>query len=160
MIEFRKGDIFESQADILVCPVNCVGVMGKGLAKAFKERFEGLFEFYKQKCEIEEIHIFDDDSLYVCVYYTMQSQSILLIPTKKHWRDKSKLRWIENGIEWIADLLFNDCQNKGYHSIAIPALGCGCGELNWADVKPLFEKYLSDLPNEIYVYEPICNTVS
>jgi O-acetyl-ADP-ribose deacetylase (regulator of RNase III) len=145
LVIFVKGDIFQSPAQVLTNTVNCVGVMGKGLALEFKNRFPQLFRDYKQKCKKGQVvpgkpYLWEDEST-----------QILNFPTKRHWCDNSLLQDIEDGLKYLA----SSYEQKSIQSIAMPALGCGLGELKWTDVKPLIEKHLGGIPDlDVYVYEP------
>jgi O-acetyl-ADP-ribose deacetylase (regulator of RNase III) len=142
MIEYIEGDIFKSPAQVIVNTVNTVGVMGKGLALSFKQRYPQMFEKYKAACEK---HLLTIGKL-MLFYET--DHWLLLFPTKEHWRNPSKLEYIEKGLMKFA----HTYAEKGITSIAFPRLGCGNGELNWADVKPLMERYLKELPIDVYIY--------
>ena len=143
MIRWVEGDIFGSKAQTLVNPVNTVGVMGKGLALAFKKRYPDLNRQYQVECETGG---FDVGQLWL---YKAEDRWILNFPTKQHWRSKAQVDYVEVGlrtfVETYADL--------GIRSIAFPKLGCGLGGLDWEyEVKPLMERYLADLPIEVEVY--------
>lgn len=142
MIEYIEGDIFESPAQVIVNTVNTVGVMGKGLALAFKKRYPDMFERYKQAC--------DNDSLTIgkLMLFYEADHWLLLFPTKKHWRNPSKLEYIEAGLAKFV----SSYAVKSITSVAFPRLGCGNGGLNWEEVRPLMERYLSPLPIDIYIY--------
>lgn len=146
MLIFKRGDIFKSKADVLVNPVNCVGVMGKGLAAQFKKTFPHVFEEYVKLCERE---ILIPGKPYYCS--SLFPPSVVFFPTKGHWRAKSKLTDIEKGLKNLRKNLIK----WKVASIAIPALGCGLGGLNWKhDVRPLIEKYYSDTLIVVEVFEP------
>ena len=142
MIEYIEGDIFESPAQVIVNTVNTVGVMGKGLALSFKQRYPQMFEKYRAACEKHLLTIGKRRLLYET------DQWLLLVPTKEHWRNPSKLEYIEKGLMKFAQTY----AEKGITSIAFPRLGCGNGELSWVDVKPLMERYLKELPIDVYIY--------
>jgi len=142
MIEYIEGNIFDSPAQVIVNTVNTVGVMGKGLALEFKIRYPQMFEKYKEACEKKYLKIGK------LMLVSASDHLLLLFPTKENWRFPSKLSYIEKGLK-------NFCDNyaqRGITSIAFPKLGCGNGDLNWEDVRPLMEKYLSPLPINIYIY--------
>lgn len=142
MITFLKGDIFKSPAQVIVNTVNTVGVMGKGVALEFKKRFPEMFKSYQKVCENKELDIGK------LMIWKSSEKWVLLFPTKKHWRNPSKLEYIEAGLK-----KFKQTWDKmGIESIAFPRLGCGNGALNWKDVKPLMEKYLQKLPINVYIY--------
>lgn len=142
MIKYVAGDIFDSCAEVIVNPVNTVGIMGKGLALSFKQKYPNMYKTYKEAC--------DNKSFYIgkLMLVSENKRRILLFPTKKHWINPSKLEYIETGLK-----TFIDCYE--YHnikSIAFPILGCGNGNLNWLEVKPIMEKYLNDISIDVYVY--------
>lgn len=147
-IKYVEGDILEAKTQVVVNTVNCKGVMGKGLALQFKKKYPAMYNDYKQKCEKEKITIGHLD-----LYKEIPRYWILNFPTKKHWRNKSKLEYIEKGLREFKDKY----EEWGITSIAFPRLGCQQGGLNWNDVKPLMEKYLKYLPRlkvEIFSYKP------
>ena len=145
-IEYRRGDIFASKADWLVAPVNCVGVMGAGLAKQFKLKIPGLEDRYKAVCREQLIAPGEPFRLFM----NDGSPHIVLFPTKNHWRNPSKLEWIDRGLLEFAHTFRNATRIQ----IAVPPLGCGLGGLHWDDVKPLIEKHLGSLEVTVLVYEP------
>lgn len=141
----QNGNIFDSKCKTLTNPINCVGVMGKGLAKAFKEKYPTMFNTYKKMCiehKIQIGHLYLFDETY---------KNILCFPTKYHWKQYSSLVDIELGL----DYLLKNYEKMWIKSIAIPGLGCGEGKLNWEkEVKPLIEKYISQINLDIEIYEP------
>ncbi|MFN7455478.1 MAG: macro domain-containing protein [Pseudobdellovibrionaceae bacterium] len=145
MVTFVKGDIFKSPAQVLTNTVNCVGVMGKGVALEFKNRYPKMFGDYKAKCDQGKVkpgqpYLWEDDVV-----------QILNFPTKRNWRDNSLLQDIEDGLKYLA----GSYEQMGIQSIAMPALGCGLGGLKWSEVQPLIVKHLGALPDlDVYVYEP------
>lgn len=142
MIEYIEGDIFESPAQVIVNTVNTVGVMGKGLALSFKQRYPQMFEKYKIACEK---HLLTTGKL---MLFYEADHWLLLFPTKENWRNPSKLEYIEKGLMKFV----NTYAEKNITSIAFPRLGCGNGELDWNEVKPLMEYYLKKLPIDVYIY--------
>ena len=143
MIQYVKGDIFDSPAKVLVNPVNTVGVMGKGLALQFKNRYPEMFKKYKEQCVLGNFFVGE------LMLVHEQDHDILLFPTKKDWRDPSELSYIKAGLQ----KLYLTYKQHNYESIAFPRIGCGCGGLNWNDVKPLMEKYLNTIPIFVMIYE-------
>jgi len=139
------GDIFEQNVNALVNPVNCIGVMGAGLAKQFKNRYPGMYKDYRRQCKIRDYFSCGD---YLMYFVERENRWIINLATKNHWRDKSCLSCIDDGLASISHLLrvFDNI-----NSIAIPALGCGLGELNWINVYPLFVKHLSALSYKILI---------
>lgn len=145
MIHFMSGNIFESKAQTITNPVNCVGVMGKGLALGFKTRYPAMFMDYAKRCSKNEVKLGEP---YV---WSNGSVQILNFPTKGHWRDRSYIKDIEVGLDFIV----NNYKTMGITSLAIPALGCGLGELSWDAVKALIEEKLGNMADiEIFVFEP------
>jgi len=142
MFEYIIGDIFDSPAQVIVNTVNTVGVMGKGLALSFKQRYPEMFEAYRKACEKHQL-----TTGKLMLWYA-QDHWLLLFPTKENWRNPSKLEYIEKGLNKFV----NTYADKNITSIAFPRLGCGNGELNWDEVKPLMEKYLKPLPLDVYIY--------
>jgi O-acetyl-ADP-ribose deacetylase (regulator of RNase III) len=141
MITFLHGDLFDSKCDILVNPVNIVGVMGKGLALQFKGRFPGMFQRYFDDCRAGLLHV-GSVKIYPIDY---GKKFIACFPTKSHYQDKSKLAWIDEGLKDLkAQLAGRSC--------AIPKLGAGLGGLLWKDVEPLVVDILKDCKEEIEVY--------
>ena len=149
MIKFVKGDIFEAKADALVNTINIVGIMGKGIALQFKERFKENFKLYQKASENKEIEI---GKMFVTRSNDINGTKwIINFPTKKHWIHPSKMEYIEKGL----DDLINCIKEKNIKSIAIPPLGCGNGGLDWDDVKSVMLNKLSTLKDvDIQIYEP------
>lgn len=145
MVTYIQGDIFSSPAQVLTNTINCVGVMGKGVALEFKNRYQGLFEDYKARCDKQEVvpgvpYLWENDRV-----------QVLNFPTKRHWRDSSRLEDIESGLKYLAE----NYMNMGIDSVAMPALGCGNGGLKWNDVHILIDKYLGSIIDlDVYVYQP------
>ena len=161
-ITYRKsGDIFAGDWQAIVNPVNCVGTMGAGLALAFKKRFPAMYEAYRVKC-LPSTKPWDRIRVgLVWVWDTGNGgwdvwggpQYVMNLPTKDDWRNPSKLEWIADG---LTDLIHHII-DKDIRSIALPALGCGCGDLEFKDVKKLMEEKLqeSSIPlTKITVFEP------
>ena len=149
MIEYTTGDLLRAKADALVNTVNCVGVMGRGVALQFKTAFPANFKAYKAACDRREIQpgkmfIYKHDDL-------VDPQYIINFPTKRHWRGKSRMEDVECGLQALAA----NIRKLGIRSIAIPPLGSGLGGLNWPDVRALIADTLGDLPDvRIIVFEP------
>jgi O-acetyl-ADP-ribose deacetylase (regulator of RNase III) len=143
MILYVKGDLFQSPAQVLVNTVNTVGVMGKGIALEFKRLYPEMFVKYQALCEAKQFTV---GTLWL---YKTQNKWILNFPTKKHWRDPSRVEYVEAGLRKFVDVY----QQMGIHSIAFPPLGCGNGQLDFAtQVQPLMERYLRNLPIEVFIY--------
>ncbi len=148
MIRFTSGDIIRDEADALVNTVNCVGVMGRGIALQFKKAFPQNFEEYKQACQRGEVvpgrmFVTEQDSL-------VGPRFIVNFPTKRHWRGKSRIEDIESGL--VA--LRSEIQKRDIKSIAIPPLGSGLGGLNWLDVRTKIIAALETVDVSVCVYEP------
>lgn len=141
-IQYLKGDIFDSKAQVIVNTVNCQGVMGKGLALAFKERFPDMFQDYQQDCKAGKLRIGKP------TIYKKSTPWILNFPTKNHWRYPSKLEYLEKGLEF----LLAHYKKVGITSIAFPKLGAQNGKLSWDEVGPLMAKYLSQFDIAVYIY--------
>jgi O-acetyl-ADP-ribose deacetylase (regulator of RNase III)/uncharacterized protein YwgA len=150
MIEFKnKGNLLNENVDALVNTVNCVGVMGKGIALQFKQTYPGNFKEYEKACRRHEV-----STGKIFVYPTgalLGVKYIINFPTKKHWKEKSEIGYIRNGLDNLIEVI----KDYSIHSIAIPPLGCGNGGLNWRDVRPLIVAKLSQLPDiQVIIYEP------
>ncbi len=128
MIEESSGDLFAASTDAVVNAVNCAGVMGKGLALAFKKRFPDNFAAYKRACDAGAVAI---GKMFV-VERADAPRWIINFPTKRHWRGASTLADVKSGLVDLVDQV----ERRGIRSIAIPALGCGLGGLRWEDVRP------------------------
>ena len=142
MITYLKGDIFSSPAQVLVNTVNTVGVMGKSVALEFKKRYPAMFKSYERVCDEKQLEIGK------LLLWKGPEKWVLMFPTKKHWRNPSKLEYIETGLQKFADTEVE----KGIASIAFPRLGCGNGGLDWEEVRPLMERYLERLSIPVYIY--------
>lgn len=142
MIEYVNGSLFDSPAQTLVNTVNTVGVMGKGIAAEFKLRFPAMFTAYQSACQQRLLTV---GKLQV---YRSPHKWVLNFPTKEHWRNPSQLAWIEAGLEkFVASYTA-----QGITSVAFPMLGCGNGQLDWHDVKPVMERYLQDVQIPVFIY--------
>ena len=150
MITFKQGDLFQDQSEALVNPVNCVGIMGKGLALEFKNRFPDNFKEYKQACWRAQVQ--PGRMLVFNTYQPEIHHYVINFPTKRHWRDPSRIEDIETGIQALAE----EVRSRRITSIAIPALGSGLGGLRWNEVRPIIESGLRELEEvRITVYEPM-----
>jgi len=149
MIELRRGDILRAEAEALVNTVNCVGVMGRGIALQFKKAFPEMFREYKRACDAQTV--VPGVVLVHEVGRLHGPRFVISVPTKRHWRGKSRLEDVKLGL----DALVREVQSRGIRSIAVPPLGCGLGGLAWDEVRPLIEEAFSTLPEvELMVYEP------
>lgn len=149
MIRYKTGNIIEAETEALVNTVNTVGVMGKGIAEAFKKEYPDNYKRYKKAVENGEVQI---GKLLVNHEYQTRKRIIINFPTKKHWRQPSRMEYIEAGLKSLVEII----QNEKISSVAIPPLGCGNGKLNWDQVKPLLESYLEPIARDrdIIIYEP------
>ena len=139
------GDLFASRAQALVNTVNCVGVMGKGVAEQFKKRFPAMFEDYKSRTDRKAVRLGEP-----YLYGDRSGTQIVNFPTKDHWRSPSRLSDIERGLDYLAAHI----AEWGITSLALPPLGCGNGGLEWSEVGPLICRKLQGLPIDIEVYAP------
>lgn len=150
MIKILNGNIFESDTEAIVNPVNCVGVMGKGLALQFKNKYPENFNAYFKACQSKEIQpgkvfIFKIES-------EKNPKYIINFPTKKDWRNNSCLEDIESGLK----SLINEIKCLKIKSISIPPLGCGLGGLDWKIVRSIIEKSFNEIKEiEVKLFEPI-----
>ncbi|MDH3974574.1 MAG: macro domain-containing protein [Deltaproteobacteria bacterium] len=149
MIEYKSGDILKEDAEALINTVNCVGVMGRGIALQFKKTFPENFKSYVAACKNNEVQpgcmfVFETRKL-------INPRFIINFPTKRHWRGKSRIEDIESGLKALVEVI----QKYDIHSIAIPPLGSGLGGLNWAAVKQRIEEALHPLTDvRVIIFEP------
>ncbi len=142
MLYYVTGNMFERSYDVLVNPVNCAGVMGKGLALCFKQRYPENFAAYRQACKegaLKPGRLF--------IYGA--SPVIVNFATKDHWRSPSLLSYVADGADDLAAWLKSNAQLR---TVAAPKLGCGLGGLNWQEVQPILADALKDSPQDIYIY--------
>lgn len=149
MLTYVSGDFFDHQANIRINTVNCVGVMGAGVALAFKKRYPEMYRGYVFECEQGNLA---PGRPWVWKGSDMFSENIEIInfPTKKHWRNPSKYSYIEDGLKWLSNYLLS----KAGSVVTLPALGCGHGGLEWGRVRELIELHLSNTPAQILIFEP------
>jgi O-acetyl-ADP-ribose deacetylase (regulator of RNase III) len=149
MIKFLQGNLLDAPTEAVVNTVNTVGVMGKGIALMFKEAFPANFRAYEEACKRKEIQV---GHMFVTENLTFEGPRWLInFPSKKHWRQPSKLEWIVEGLKDLRRVV----EEKGIRSIALPPLGCGNGGLDWSDVRPEIECALGPLDNvDVLVFEP------
>jgi O-acetyl-ADP-ribose deacetylase (regulator of RNase III) len=149
MMKFLQGNLLDAKVEALVNTVNTVGVMGKGIALMFKEAFPDNFRAYEYACEHHEVKV---GRMFVTESRTFSGPRwIINFPTKRHWRQPSKLEWITAGLEDLRKVI----RENAIRSIALPPLGAGNGGLDWREVRLEVERALGDLKNvEILVYEP------
>lgn len=145
MFKATIGDLFSSRAQTLVNTVNCVGVMGKGVALEFKKRWPAMFDDYQRRCERKQLRLGEP-----YLYRDTAGTSIINFPTKDHWRSPSRIADIEQGLAYLVA----HAREWEIDSLALPPLGCGNGGLAWSEVGPLIYRRLQGLPFDIEVYAP------
>jgi O-acetyl-ADP-ribose deacetylase (regulator of RNase III) len=149
MIRFTTGNVIDAEAEALVNTVNCVGVMGRGVALQFKRAFPANFKAYFAACQRGEVQpgrmfVFDTGGM-------TSPRYIINFPTKRHWRGKSRVEDIESGLAALVEVI----RSRRIHSVAMPPLGSGLGGLDWNQVRPLIEDALSEAPEvDVLVFEP------
>jgi O-acetyl-ADP-ribose deacetylase (regulator of RNase III) len=149
MIEIKQGNLLEEKTEALVNTVNCVGVMGKGIALQFKQAFPGVFKQYKKACDAGVVQL--GQMFTVHTGALLNPRYIINFPTKRHWKGGSRLEDIQSGL----GALVAEVEDLGIQSIAIPPLGCGNGGLDWAVVKPLVIEAFANLPDvQVCLFEP------
>ena len=149
MIEYKNGNLLQSNVEALVNTVNTVGVMGKGIALQFKQAFPENFAAYEKAAKRQEI-LPGKMFVYETGNFT-NPRYIINFPTKRHWRGKARLDDIEAGLQDLLRVI----REKNIRSIAIPPLGCGFGGLNWEDVRPLILAAMESMPDvQAWVYPP------
>jgi O-acetyl-ADP-ribose deacetylase (regulator of RNase III) len=150
MIEITQGDILKADAEVLVNTVNCVGVMGRGIALQFRKAFPKNFKVYEAACkdglvQPGKMFVYDLNRFY-------NPRFIVNFPTKRHWKGKSRIEDIKSGLSDLIDFV----QGHQIRSIAIPPLGCGLGGLNWEEeVRPLIIEAFQSVPEvAVLLFEP------
>ncbi|MCJ2186662.1 type II toxin-antitoxin system antitoxin DNA ADP-ribosyl glycohydrolase DarG [Novosphingobium beihaiensis] len=147
-IELRTGDILKADADAIVNTVNCVGVMGRGIALQFKNAYPANFKAYKAACDADLVQ---PGRMFVFETGKFTPRYIINFPTKRHWKGKSRMEDIDSGLRALA----HEVRERGIKSIAIPPLGAGLGGLSWSDVLPRIKAVLRDIPDlHVIVFEP------
>lgn len=143
MLHYVDTSLLDSQAQTVVNTINTVGVMGKGLAAEFKKRYPEMFKQYQALCQ--------DGRLDVGMLWLWKApdQWVLNFPTKTHWRQPSKIEYVEAGLMKFV----RNYDAKGITEISFPRLGCGNGGLNWDDVRPLMHELLAPLPIRVYIHD-------
>ena len=149
MIEFKTGDILQADVEALVNTVNCVGIMGRGIALQFKNDFPENFRAYEAACARNEVQ---PGRMFVFETRTMTNPKFIInFPTKRHWRGKSRMEDIDSGLK----ALVAEIRGRGIRSIAIPPLGSGLGGLDWSEVRPRIVEALCDLDDlDVIIFEP------
>lgn len=149
MIELGTGNLLKADVEALVNTVNCVGIMGKGIALQFKQAYPENFKAYERACRAGKVR--PGKMFIVPTNKTQNPKLIVNFPTKRHWKGKSKIEDIQSGL----DALIHDVKELGITSIALPPLGCGLGGLSWSDVKPLIEEAFAEVPAvKVLMFEP------
>ena len=143
MLRYVDSPLFQSSARVLVNTVNTVGVMGKGVALEFKNRFPEMYRLYRDHCRSGRLRVGQ-----LWLYRTL-GRWVLNFPTKAHWRSPSKIEYIRAGLEKLVATY----QDRGIDAISFPLLGCGNGRLDFnTQVRPLMEQYLRSLPIPVYIH--------
>jgi O-acetyl-ADP-ribose deacetylase (regulator of RNase III) len=158
-----KGDMFFSKLQTQTISVNCMGVMGKGLASRARYQFPRVYVHYEDLCKQKKMRLgrpflfkqeLSLDRQLADEPNTLENGVtetwFLLFPTKDHWKNKADIKGIEKGMQWVCD----NYRTEGIKSLAVPALGCGLGWLDWSAVGPLLCKYLSTLDIQTWIYLP------
>jgi len=149
VIEIQQGNLLKANAEAIVNTVNCVGVMGKGIALQFKQAYPDNFRQYAKACRVSEVR--PGQMFVVSTGNLFNPRYIINFPTKRHWKGKSKIEDIQTGLK----ALIQEVKQLGITSIAVPPLGCGNGGLSWKTVKPLIESAFLELPNvQVLLFEP------
>jgi len=143
MFEHRSGSIFDTEAEALVNPVNCEGVMGAGLAFQFKQKYPENFLAYWSVCRAGMLRPGK------VLVLRIKDQYIVNFPTKDQWRNDAKIEYIESG---LVDLR-SEMSDRRINSIAFPKLGCGLGNLRWSTVLPLIENAMKDYDGQVLIYD-------
>jgi O-acetyl-ADP-ribose deacetylase (regulator of RNase III) len=149
MINLTQGDILKADAEALVNTVNCVGIMGRGVALQFKKAFPANFKAYELACKADQVQ---PGKMFVHDLNHLHSPRFVInFPTKRHWKSKSRIEDIQSGLTDLITVI----QQQHIRSIAIPPLGCGLGGLNWEDVKPLITDAFQSVPEvNVLLFEP------
>ena len=149
-MKLTQGNLLDARVEALVNTVNTVGVMGKGIALMFKERFPENYKAYATACAAGTVRV---GEMFVTAGVELDGPRwIINFPTKQHWRHPSRLEWVRDGLVALKAVI----REKQIQSLAIPPLGCGNGGLVWAEVRPLIETTLNDLSGvEVMIFEPV-----
>lgn len=149
MIVLKTGNLIEADAEALVNTVNCDGFMGKGIALQFKQAYPENFKVYEKACRAGEVE--PGRMLVVPTESLMNPKYIINFPTKRHWRENSKIEYIASGLRALID----ETRRLRIGSIAVPPLGCGLGGLDWREVRPMIEHAFAELPDvQVTLFEP------
>jgi len=145
MIKVLVGDLFHSESQTFVNAVNCVGVMGKGIALEFKKRFPDMYRDYAERCKKGKVSLG-----HPYLFREIVGKWILNFPTKGHWRSVTKLQDIINGLEYLRA----HYREWGIRSVSLPPLGCGHGRLEWRVAGPVIYRYMKQLDIPVELYAP------
>lgn len=145
LVNVRQGDLFGSDAQTLINTVNCVGVMGKGIALEFRKRYPAMYQDYMKRCRRGDVKLGRP-----YLYRDLMTPPIINFPTKQHWRSVSRLEDIVDGLEYLE----SHAHEWQIESLAVPPLGCGNGGLEWSVVGPTLYRYLSRLGIPVELYAP------
>jgi len=149
MISYQQGNLLEADVEAVVNTVNTVGVMGKGIALMFKERYPEIFKTYAAACKSGGVRT--GRMLVTPTNELSGPQWVIHFPTKEHWRRPSQMEWIERGLVDLARVI----HEKEIRSVALPPLGCGNGGLEWSEVRQRIESVLGPLEGVgIFAFEP------
>jgi O-acetyl-ADP-ribose deacetylase (regulator of RNase III) len=143
MVQIIKGDIFESDTQTIVNTVNCVGVMGKGIALLFKEKYPKMFIRYKELCDL---NLIKTGSLWL---YKTSDKWILNFPTKDHWKNPSEIEYLKTGLKKFIDTY----EEKGITSISFPLLGATNGGINPDISLRIMTEYLNDCKIPVIIFD-------
>ena len=146
MITPIKGNIFNANTNAIVNTVNCVGVMGKGIALEFKARYPNMFKDYVVACKNSEVKI---GKMWIW-NNTATPKYIINFPTKEHWQNHSRIEWISSGLDNLKECV----QQLNISSLSLPPLGCGNGGLDFNVIKQIIEGKLNDLTIPVFLYYP------
>lgn len=150
MVELKQGDILLAEADALVNTVNCVGIMGRGIALQFRKAFPENFKAYEAACKRGDVAIGR-----MLVYETgllTGPRFIINFPTKRHWKGKSRIKDIDAGLH----SLVKEIRDRGIRSVAVPPLGCGLGGQDWNVVRPMIIQAFREVPGvRVLLFEPV-----
>lgn len=149
-VQIVKGDLLKQETDAIVNTVNCVGIMGKGIALQFKRKWPENFKAYEKACKAGQVRTGKMFVLDLGMLHNGKPEFIINFPTKNHWREKSKLSYIEEGLQDLVRVI----REQNIKSIAIPPLGCGNGGLDWDVVRKLIEDSLSGIDVDVRLFSP------
>ena len=147
-ISVINGDMFRSKMQTLTITVNLQGTMGKGLALLAKQKFPDVNEVYQEACRTKQVragrpYLYKREDL-------LYHKWFLLFATKRRWQENSRLEDIESCLDWVK----SNFEQEGLQSLAMPALGCGLGRLDWKDVGPMMCRYLHGIGIPVEIYLP------